>query len=125
MSNWYEGLIVEVQKLGVIDHPGVLVRNGPDWDVIHNSPIAGEVIMSSIEDFTVNRKLSFPSRYRPEINPAVIAQNARLKLGKPWTPFYNCQHFVSEVAGLKPSSHDLKLIFFFMGLGVLSLALRR
>lgn len=125
MSNLYEGLIVEIKIFGLIDHPGVLIRNGLEWYVIHNSAIAGGVIMSPLHKFAEERELHFPKRYRSGKSPCLIAQAARSKLGTKWTPFYNCQHFVSDVAGLKPTSHDMNLIIVLIGVGTLTLALRR
>ncbi|MGH1378830.1 MAG: hypothetical protein ACRBB3_08405 [Alphaproteobacteria bacterium] len=110
MSNFYEGAVIEVKIAGMIDHPGILVHDGLGWCVIHNSYIAGGVVISTLADFAGNRKIHFSSRYRNTANPFLIVKNARLKLGTKWSPLYNCQHFVSDVCGLKPQSHDLNLI---------------
>jgi len=125
MSNIQEGSIVEIKLFGLIDHPGIVVYNGYEQQVIHNSFKAGKVIMSPLSEFMDGHKLHFSTRYRSRKHPALIAQSAYSKLGKQWTPFYNCQHFVSDVAGLKPNSHDMNLILLLVGLGTLGIALRR
>lgn len=126
MSNLYEGAIIEVKIAGMIDHPGIIVHHGLGWGVIHNSYIAGGVVISTLDEFAGNRKIYLSNRYKTSINSFFIVQNAQSKLGTKWSPLYNCQHFVSDVCGLEPQSHDLNLICALVaGVSVISLAVRR
>lgn len=115
VSNWYEGMVVEVRVLGLIDHPGIVVRNGLGWAIIHNSMLSGKVVMTSDHGFSGGREIVVSTRYKSGLPPFMIARNARLKLGTSWTPLYNCQHFVSDVCGLEPTSHDLGLLLVLGG----------
>lgn len=105
MTNLYEGLIIEVKKGQFFDHPGIVTFKHGRWSVIHNSPIRG-VVLSTYEEFSDGEVVRSSTRYDTEFHPTLVAQRALQKLGTPWAPWYNCQHFVSEMCGQKPWSHD-------------------
>ena len=128
MSNFYEGLIVEVKKDGVINHPGILVNNSGVWNVIHNTPMSGMVVVDTLEAFMNGGKLRFPTRYKKHLPDCSIVQRAWASVGKKWTlGRYNCQHFVTHMCGEKPNSPDLIIGFLCLliaGFG-LAYAVRR
>jgi hypothetical protein len=121
----YEGLAIEIKKSIVIDHPGILVRNGTNWAVVHNSPATGGVVLSTLEEFSNGKKIYAPKRYKSRLHPYIIAQRARQRIGMKWTPLYNCQHFVNDACGLQVKSHDLNFIGFGTIFLLASVAFRR
>lgn len=125
-SNLYEGLIVEVKKGLLIDHPGVIVWHRFGWYVIHNSPDSGEVILSSLDEFSGGRRIHFPNRYKSDLPANMVAQRAWKRLGKNYNlASYNCQHFVTDACGIAPKSHDLQAFAIVCAVGFMGLALRR
>jgi hypothetical protein len=129
MSNLYEGLIVEVKKNGVVNHPGILVRSKTGWSVIHNTPKSGMVVVDTLESFMNGEPLRFPTRYKKYLPDLTIVQRAWALVGKEWNlNKYNCQHFVTHVCGNNPKSPDLFiavcLVLVITGYGITYLARR-
>ncbi len=110
MSNLYSGQVIEIKKGLVIDHPGILVATCNGWCVVHNSQKAGKVEFCSLQEFMADGLLHLPTRYKSALQPTEIVRRAVNAIGRKWTPFYNCQHFVNEACGLGPKSHDLRAI---------------
>ena len=126
MSNLYEGKIIEVKKGLFVGHPGIIVWNGFEWNVIHNSPKSGKVIMSSLSEFAEGRKIYSSNRYQSNLPTSTIAHRARCRLGKSYSlASYNCQHFVTDACGITPKSHDLHAFAFVCVIGFMGLAFRR
>ncbi len=106
-NSFKEGAVVKRKKLGVIDHTGIIVY---EWDglyVIHNTPGRG-VVREPLSVFAKSASLELAQEYQPMIPGWMIANNARSSLGKEWSLFYNCQHFVSESIGLQKGSPQLQ-----------------
>jgi len=119
-SRFYEGAIVERKKAGVVTHPGIVVMQGDQLMVIHNTPFAGGVVMSSMEEYASDHKVIISKKYTSSLLPSQVAKNARSALGQKWFLLFNCQHFVTWAAGHKPNSPDLKKACF-LSIGALCL----
>lgn len=113
MSNLYSGQVIEIKKGLVIDHSGILVATDKGWGVVHNSQKAGQVELCSLEDFLEGSLLQVSTRYNSTLHPTEVTRQAIRAIGRKWTPFYNCQHFVNEACGLAPKSHDLRMLGLF------------
>lgn len=124
-SRFYEGAIVERKKAGVITHPGIIVMQGYQLMVIHNTPFSGGVVMSPLDEYADGHDVVISKKYTSSLSPTQIAANARSALGQKWFLLFNCQHFVTWAAGHKPNSPDLNMACF-LGLGALCiLTIRR
>lgn len=75
--------------------------------VVHNSFKEGKVVISTYEDYAEGHDIVESTRYTPHVLAHQMEANARRLLGKPWRPWYNCQHFITEIAGLKPHSWQM------------------
>lgn len=117
------GQIIMVKKAGVIDHEGLVVHGNR---VIHNSPQHGGVVLSAMEDFAGDQAAMISDKYSPRVSRDQIIINAYAAVGKKkWLPWYNCQHFISEIAGLPPHSRQVKQAVPFFLIFCLALGLRK
>lgn len=123
LSNMYEGMVVEVD-IGPVTHPGVVVRNGLGWGIIHNA-LFKEVTLSSVDEFSSGRTIRPSNRYQSQKPAWQVVQDAYAKIGTPWSLGYNCQHFVSDVLGLARRSHDMEAITLITSLIVLGIIFRQ
>lgn len=106
MSNYLGPIIIERKKLGIVEHPGLRFMCWGQPMVIHNSFRAGEVIISTYQEYAEGNDIIVSERYKPAVPGYQMEMNARRLLGKKWRPWYNCQHFITEVAGLRPDSRQ-------------------
>jgi hypothetical protein len=125
MSIFLQPEIVERKKLGVFDHPGLRVMNGNRVEVIHNSFEKGKVIISDYDEYAEGHEVIASGRYRPSIPGYQMEANARRLIGTSWRPWYNCQHFISEVAGEEPRSYQLEWFLGSFALFALIAAIKR
>lgn len=120
---FFPGQIVAVKKAGIIEHEGVVVHNN---NVVHNSPHHGGVILSSMDIFSSGQEIIASDKYVPKNSSAYIVSAAYASVGKKkWWPWYNCQHFISEIAGLRPRSRQLAQVMPFLALFFLAVGLSR
>lgn len=125
MSNYLEPKIVERKKLGLFEHPGLRIMVAGRLMVIHNSFREGKVVISTIEEYAENHEVVESTRYKPQVTGYQMEALARQLLGKPWKPWYNCQHFITEIAGLPSHSPQMNEIFAVVGACFLIVAIAK
>lgn len=101
-----EGTVLKTKKNGIIDHLGIVLYEGTDQKIIHNTPKLGGVVVTSVEEFCGGEEF-YIMKHETSLPLWRIAENARALSGKRWSLFYNCQHFVEEACGRKPFSYQL------------------
>jgi hypothetical protein len=114
-SGLEDGVVVKRQKLGVIEHVGIIVHDYGLPTVIHSTPDRG-VIQESLTSFANGEPVDIVTSYYSPLPKWQIVNRARSSIGKKWTLFDNCQHFVTETLGLNKESRQLQI-----GLGVLAI----
>lgn len=113
------GALVGVNVNGVI-HQGIMSDEFVDGErtVISRSRRSGQALVESWTTFTGGRK-AFLMTPLSDLAPSEVLRNAKSLIGTRWDFFSaNCEHFVSEAFGMKPTSPQLKL-----GLAVLAIGL--
>lgn len=107
-SDLTDGSVVKRKKLGVIDHVGIIVYEYGHPTVIHKTPGKG-VIQETLEEFASGAAVEPAREYHSTLPAWTVANKARSAVGRKWSLFDNCQHFVTEVLGLKKESRQLQL----------------
>jgi hypothetical protein len=95
-----------------VKHKGILSdQKGADGFplVIHNGKIYGGIVEHSMTDFFRNAEgpmhsEGYPSKYAP----GIVLERARSKIGQPWRPWDNCEHFVTWAHGVPQKSPELR-----------------
>ena len=108
------GFPLFIGGVGTIEHVGLLSdRVGADGlpAVVHSSKLQGVVGETSMSAFV--ERAQGPMRivgYPGALPPAAVLARARARIGERWSPFSNCEHFVSYAHGLEPRSPQLDRI---------------
>ena len=102
------GSIVAV-RIGLVKHQGLIsdriVAGMPT--VISNSKKRGCVAEEAWSEFAGGRQvdlLGYPGR----LHPRDVLARARSRIGQPWTPTSNCEHFVAFAHGQEEWSPTLR-----------------
>lgn len=123
MADLYEGMIVQVKKYEVIDHPGIVTSENGKWHVIHASPKSG-VVIEPFEKFADGKTVYVSDKYEMKYPVWAVVQRARSRIGETWALWRNCQHFVSEICSGNPSSYQwqqtIGLVFIIVLIGITS-----
>ena len=113
------GTLVGVNVNGVV-HLGIMsdANVGGEQAVISRSRRSGQALEESWSTFAAGRK-GFVLPPISGLAPFVVLSNAKLLIGTRWDFFSaNCEHFVSEAYGLKPTSPQLKIGLAVLAIGI-------
>lgn len=109
------GFEMPFEGVGLITHVGILgdridTRDGLP-SVIHSSKLYRCVLEMPLRGFveravTPARSLGYPGR----LSEGEVLARARSRIGQEWSPFRNCEHFVTWCHGLEPSSPQLRAL---------------
>lgn len=107
MQPCFPGTVVAV-NVGPITHVGVVTDKIVDGlpTVISNSMRAGGVAEEPLGLFA-NGGQVWLLGYIGRLSPHEVIERARSQIGKQWNLFWNCEHLVRWVHGLKPESPQL------------------
>lgn len=114
MNIYKAGSRVGVMVAGVL-HEGIPTGRFRDGEpsIISNSRRTGRAVEEPLSVFSGGRQV-FRLPPLSDLSPWEVLRNAEKLLGKPWDLFRsNCEHFVRECYGLKPTSPQLR---FWAGL---------
>jgi len=104
---------VMTELVGRVVHKGIVSdKTGSDGQptIIHSSHLHGRVLESTATEFISKRcgevrYLGYPGR----VHPLEVVRRARRLIGNPYRALTaNCEHFVSGVHGMQPSSPQLR-----------------
>lgn len=108
------GFEMHFEGVGQITHVGILGDRFADGlpTVVHSSKLYRCVLEMPMRGFveravTPARSLGYPGKL-PE---SEVLARARSRIGQEWSPFRNCEHFVTWCHGLEPSSPQLRALF--------------
>lgn len=127
------GSVLEMQAtIGPVSvrHPGILGYTSLGQPMVaHNSKRHGRPVVEPLAEFAEGQtpQLTPQLAYRPssaEEGEAIIrSANADLQRGQAWTPWNNCEHFVSRaVTGKNHSPSWAAIVVVGVGLGLFALA---
>lgn len=107
MHSLVAGTVIAVQ-VGPIKHVGIVTDRtyGAHPSVISNSHRAGGVIEEPLPVFSSGQHVDVVG-YPGSLPPQQVLQKARSRIGETWDLFWNCEHFVRWVHGLRPRSPQL------------------
>jgi hypothetical protein len=119
------GALVGVNVNGVI-HPGIMSDGYVEGEraVISRSRRSGQALEESWTTFTGGRK-GFLLPPLSGLAPLEVLHNAKSLIGTRWDFFSaNCEHFVSEAFGVKPTSPQLRLGLAVLVIGLVIVAVQ-
>jgi hypothetical protein len=115
-----KGSIVSVPvhtSVGIIEHKAIATGEGT---YIHCAKLFNSVIESPLEEYLLTAvDLPWVEGYPGTLPPDEVVSRARSRIGEPWTPISNCEHFVTWAHGVcvqSPQTADKARKGFVWGL---------
>lgn len=97
------GDIIKTQGTAVFPfvlHYGVVIQNGQNTDVMHNTPDVGGTLIEPLDSFLQTRRIVSVSRsWLNSLSREELLQRYAMARGRFDLISYNCEHFVERMQG--------------------------